>query len=175
MTIRYQMLALLLVPLSSGVAQQQDTSREPKADSLRARIEERFAARVQEQLGLNNQQTTRLKATSQTFGARRRELRQRERQVREALWNQLQPGVAASGDSVTKLTDAMTELKLRSAQTARDEMKELATFLSPVQRARLYLMREQFHDRVKRAHGHRGTGRRYRDHERHRDHVRSWM
>jgi hypothetical protein len=133
------------------------------------------AARVQEQLGLNNQQTTRLKATSQTFGTRRRELRQREHQVREALWNQLQPGVAANADSVNKLTETMTELKLRSAQTARDEMKELATFLSPVQRARLLLMREQFHERVKRAHGHRGMGRRYRDHERHREHDRSWM
>jgi hypothetical protein len=167
MATRYLIFALLLVPLSSGMAQQQDTAREREADSLRARIEERFAARVQEKLGLNDQQTTRLKAASRTFGARRRELRQREHSVREALWNQLQPGVAANADSVNKLTDAIIELKLMSAQATQDEMKELSSFLTPVQRARLFMMREQFYDRVKKAHWRHGMGRRHRD--------RSWM
>jgi hypothetical protein len=156
-------LALLLLPLASLAAQRADTAGSGRADSLRHRIEERFAARVQQELGLTNEQATKLRATSATYGARRREVRDRERQIKQALWQQLQPGVAANNDSVSRLTDAMIELKLTSAQAARDEMKELSRYLNPVQRARLYVMREQLYHRVKKAHGHHGMGRRAKD------------
>lgn len=162
-------LAFVLVPFAFSVAQGRGDSTAPHvADSLRHRIEERFASRVQEQLGLTDQQTAKLRATSQTFGTRRRELMNRERALRDALSSQLRPGVAANQDSVTKLTDAMISLKLTSAQAARDEMQELSKYLTPVQRARLFMMREHFYHRVKEAHGHRGMGR-----QRARD--RSWM
>jgi protein CpxP len=159
-------LVLMLAPLASTVAQ--DSAGPRRADSLRHQIEERFASRVQEQLGLTNEQTAKLRSTSQKFGVRRRELQTRERRVREALSGQLQPGVAANQDSVAKLTDAMIELKLASVQNSRDEMRELSKYLTPVQRARLFVMRERFDRHVKEAHGHRGMGR-----HRHRD--RSWM
>jgi hypothetical protein len=160
-------LALLCIPLVPALAQRADSMEPRRADSLRQRIEERFASRVQEQLGLTNEQTAKLRATSQAFGTRRRDLRDRERSLRDALGAQLRPGVAANQDSVAKLTDAMIELRLASAQAARDEMKEMSKYLNPVQRARLYVMRERFYHRVKEAHEHRGMGRR--------QHDRSWM
>jgi Spy/CpxP family protein refolding chaperone len=160
-------LALLLVPLSPALAQRADSTDPRRADSLRHRIEQRFGSRVQEQLGLTNEQTTKLRATRQTYGTRRRELREREHRLREALSSQLQPGVAANQDSVAKLTDAMIELKLASAQAAREEMRELSQYLNPVQRARLFVMQERFHHRLKEARDHRKMGRRYKD--------RSWM
>jgi LTXXQ motif family protein len=159
-------LALLLTPFVPLAAQGTDSAA-GRSDSLRHRIEERFADRVQKELGLSNEQASRLRATSATYGARRRELRDQERRIKQALWQQLQPGVAANNDSVSRLTDAMIQLKLTSAQAARDEMNELSRYLNPVQRARLYLMREQLYHRVKKAHGHRGMGRRHRD--------KSWM
>ncbi|HEX2251387.1 MAG TPA: Spy/CpxP family protein refolding chaperone [Gemmatimonadales bacterium] len=168
MRFRYLLaFSVLFAPLSPLAAQGQDSERDRRADSLRDRIEERFAARVQEQLGLNNDQAARLRATSETFGKRRRELRERAQQLREALRQQLQPGVAANPDSVTKLTDALVDLKLTSAQAARDEMREYAKYLTPVQRARLLVMRERMYHHVKGAHGHGGRERRHRD--------RSWM
>lgn len=160
-------LTILFAPLSTLVAQGQARERDQRADSLRDRIEERFAIRVQEQLGLTNDQAAKLRVTSQTYGKRRRELRERAHQLREALSQQLQPGVAANADSVTRLTDALVELKLTSAQAAREEMREYAKYLTPVQRARLLVMRERMFHHVKGAHGHRGMGRRHRD--------RSWM
>ena len=159
-------LALLLTPFVSLAAQRFDSAG-GRADSLRHRIEERFTVRVQQELGLTNEQATKLRATSATYGARRRELRDQERRIKQALWQQLQPGVAANNDSVSKLTDAMIQLKLTSAQAARDEMNELSRYLNPVQRARLYLMREQLYHRVKKAHGHGRRGHREKD--------RSWM
>jgi LTXXQ motif family protein len=159
-------LVLLLIPLSPALAQRADSMEPRRADSLRQRIEERFASRVQEQLGLTNEQTTKLRATSQTYGARRRDMRDREQKLRQALADQLRPGVAANQDSVSKLTDAMIELRLASAQTARDEMKDMSKYLNPVQRARLYVMRERFSHRVKEAHEQRGMGRRHQDRSR---------
>jgi hypothetical protein len=156
-------IALLLTPVGSLTAQRSDSAGEHRADSLRHRIEERFAERVQRELGLTGDQATKLRATSATYGARRRELRDQERRIKQALWQQLQPGVAANNDSVSKLTDALIQLKLTSAQAARDEMKEFSRYLNPVQRARLYVMREQLYHRVKKAHGHRGMGRREKD------------
>ena len=144
---------LVLMPLHSAGAQQADTTEPRRADSLRQRIEERFASRVQSELGLNNEQTAKLKATSEAYSGRRRELRDKAVRVREGLTKQLQPGVAANQDSVAKLTDAMIDLKVASAQLTRDEMKDVSKYLTPVQRARLLVMRERLMERV-REHGH---------------------
>jgi hypothetical protein len=148
-------VALVLVPLYPAAAQRSDSGG-PMADSVRHRIEERFASKAQQELGLTNDQTAKLRATSEQFGARRREMHMRQRQLREALRAQLQPGVAAKSDSVAKLTDAMVDLRLASAQSTREEMKELAKFLNPVQRARLFVMRERLRDQVKQAQEHGG-------------------
>ena len=169
---RRVLLSLLLAatPLYSAAAQRADSAA--KTDSLRHRIEERFASRVQEQLGLTNEQTAKLRATSQQFGARRRELHTRHRQLREALSAQLRPGVAANQDSVAKLTDAMIDLRVASAQAGRDEMREVAKYLTPVQRARFFVMRDRLYHHMKEAREHRGRwggseGRdRWKDHER---------
>ncbi len=147
-------MVLLLLPFGLASAQRADTTA-AKADSLRHQIEERFASKAQEKLGLTNDQTAKLRATSQQFGTRRRELRARSHGLREALASQLKPGVAANQDSVAKLTDAMIELRIAEAQVARDEIKEQSRYLNPVQRAQLYVMRERFAHRVKEVHGHR--------------------
>ena len=161
--MRYLATAMfLLASVTPAWAQRSDSTGSQRSDSLRHRIEERFSARVQERLGLTDDQTAKLKASSQTYGTRRRELRDREQRIRDGLRSQLQPGVAANRDSVTRLTDALIELKLQAAQSAREEMKELSTYLNPVQRARLYLMREQLYHRVKAAHGDHWRGRRER-------------
>ncbi len=148
-------LVLMLSPLGLAYAQRADSSS-ARADSLRHRIEERFAARAQEKLKLTDDQTAKLRATSQQFGVRRAELRSREEQLRKALANQLQPGVAANQDSVAKLTDAMIGLRSARAQLSRDEIKEQSRYLNAVQRAQLYMMRERFAHRVREVHGHRG-------------------
>jgi hypothetical protein len=146
---------LALTPFGVAGAQRADTAS-GRRDSLRHRIEERFAARAQTELSLTNDQTAKLRATSQQFGARRGELRTRSKQLREALAAQLRPGIAANQDSVAKLTDAMIELRAAEAQISRDEVKEQSKYLNPVQRARLYVMRERFAHRVKEVHGRRG-------------------
>jgi hypothetical protein len=148
-------MALVVVPLHPVLGQQRDTTG-ATSDSLRQRIEERFAFRVQRELGLTNEQTAKLRATSQQFGARHRELRNKHRQLDDALSAQLRPGVAANQDSVAKLTDALIDLRIAAAQLTRDEMRDASKYLNPVQRARLFTMRERFQHRVNEVREHRG-------------------
>jgi hypothetical protein len=76
--------------------------------------------------------------------------------LRDALEAQLRPGVAADRDSVARLTDALVEMRGAYAQTFRDEHRDVSRFLDPVQRARLYMMRERL---MRRAHEVRGERR----------------
>ena len=167
----YLWAALLLVPLSAAGGQRPD-SASARADSLRQRIEERFASRVQERLGLTNDQAAKLRVTSREFNAKRREFSTRERTIRDAMAAQLQPGTAATQDSVAKLTDALIQLRIAEAQAARDEVKEQSKYLNAVQRARLYTMRERFAHRIREVHGHR---RWHRDTDRGKERGKPWL
>jgi Spy/CpxP family protein refolding chaperone len=153
-------LAFAAGGLGSVSAQDPDTTR-PRAQELRERIEERFSQRVQEQLGLTDEQTTKLRATSREYGDRRRALEARERDLRVALTGQLRPGVAANQDSVARLTKSLVDLRVDYAKTWRDEMSDLS-YLTPVQRAQLYVMRDRLLQRVQEIRDERGGWRRRR-------------
>ena len=153
------MLALGAAPASS----QQSDSAPPRREELRRRLDERFSTRVREELGLTDQQGTRLRETATTFAGRRRELEDRERVLRSALESQLRPGIAADRDSVARLTDALVDMRTAYAQSFRDEHREISKFLDPVQRAQLYMMRERLMRRVHEVRGER-FGHDRRDH-----------
>lgn len=140
-------LAALVTLAAAPVRAQHDTAR-PGREEMRRRLDEHFNTRVREEIGLNDQQAARLKETANTYGGRRRELETRERELRSALEGQLRPGIAANRDSVARLTDNLVELRSAYAQTFRDEHREISKYLDPVQRARLYMMRERLMRRV---------------------------
>ena len=143
-------LAALVLVAPSLAAQGLDEDG-PRADELRQRIEERFAARVQEDLGLNDEQSAKMQVTLRSFFAKRRDLEVDDRRFREALAGQLRPGVAANQDSVARLTEALLDLKIKYAQSYREEMKEMSAYLNPVQRAQFLILRERLLERVRQA------------------------
>jgi hypothetical protein len=116
---------------------------------MRDRIQETFLARAKEEMGLNEEQLTKLRAAEQRVAARRRSLEQEMRRLNGVLADQLRPGIAAKEDVVTKSLDSLGTLRVSYAQTFREEQRELATFLTPVQRAQFYRMRERMVDRVR--------------------------
>jgi hypothetical protein len=83
------------------------------------------------------------------------------RRLRDAMSGQLRPGVAANKDSVAKLTDAMLDLKVRYAQSFKDEIKEMSGYLDPLQRAQFMVLRERLIERVREVREQRddSTGR----------------
>jgi hypothetical protein len=72
-----------------------------------------------------------------------------ERKLRQALAAELRPGVAANKDNVARLTDQLLDNKVRYVESYRAEVRELSTFLDPVQRAQFLILRERLLDRVR--------------------------
>jgi hypothetical protein len=143
-------LALSLV-LAPGVAAQQPAPARPDtadAERLRARIEERFAQHVQQELRLTADQATKLRASQERFGTQRRALMRQQLERRRALEDQMQPGVAANADSVRKLMDGFQAGRAQMLKIEQDEDRELGGYLTPVQRARYQMMRQRLLERV---------------------------
>ena len=140
-------LTLLMALAATPLHSQEPGAGRPRLEELRRRVRERFAERVQQDLNLTSDQMRQLRGTVGKFGARRREMESRQRTLREALAGQLRPGLGATPDSVARLTDELMGLRVRYAETFREEQAELARFLDPVQRARILVLRERLLER----------------------------
>jgi hypothetical protein len=151
-----QSAALVLTLTAAPAAGQDSTGPAGRRDRLRQLIEERFTERAREELKLTDEQTSKLRETNRKFGGKRRELEARQMAIRDAMSDQLRPGVAANRDSLSKLTDAVTEIRVQYAQTFRDELRETSRYLDPVQRAQLLTMRERLLKRVREIRSERG-------------------
>jgi len=148
MRILRAVLAAALIS-APGLAVAQEPEVDPvRAERLRRSVESRFALQVKEQLGLTEDQSTRMRAVMLAIAGKRRDLERRERELRQALGRQLRPGVAADADSVGRLVDALTEQRVAFAQTFRDEMREVTPILTPVQRGQYIFLRDRLLQRV---------------------------
>jgi hypothetical protein len=122
--------------------------RGPRSQQLRAQIEQRFGQRVQTELGLTDQQMDRVRTAERNSRDRHQALNDREQDLRRAVGQQLKPGVAANADSLSRLLEAIAANHVSRAQEEQQEMRDLAQFLTPVQRARLLIMRQALMQRV---------------------------
>ncbi|HEU5357641.1 MAG TPA: hypothetical protein VFU45_00875 [Gemmatimonadales bacterium] len=118
---------------------------------LQRRIENIFLARVTEELGLTEAQAAQLRGTAERMFARRRALEAESRRLNQLLAGQLRPGVAADPDSVRHLTDSLLTLRVTYARLYQDEVAEMGRYLSPVQCAQYYLLRERLLQRIQQA------------------------
>jgi len=141
------LLACCLLGAVPAVAQVVEDSE--RTGILRQRIEERFTARVQEDLGLSDQQAEKLRRVASGYFDQRRRLEADERRIRTALAGELRPGVAAKPANVSRLTDELLDVKVRYVESYRAESRELGSFLDPVQRAQYFMLRERLLDRVR--------------------------
>ena len=145
--IRWYLVLALCAAATPAQAQEPGPER-PRLEELRRRFQERLGGRIQQQLALTDPQMSRLRATVREYGGRRRQMEAHQRQLRQGLVAQLRPGVAADRDSVARMLDALTSLRVRYAETYRAEQAEMAEYLDPVQRARLTALRDRLLQRV---------------------------
>ena len=150
--MRFPILAVVAILALAAPLQAQDSVADlPRAERLRQLIQERFSARVQEELGLTDQQADRMRDVVGSYFLKRRNFDIDERRLRQGLAGELRPGVAANKDNVDRYTDQLLDLKIRYAQSYKDEIRELSLFLDPVQRAQFLLLREKLLDKVREA------------------------
>ena len=147
-TLWGMVLAVALAGLAAPLHAQEPGPTRPRLEELRRRVRERVAQRIRQDLNLTPDQMQQLRATVGTYAGRRRDLEARQRSLREALGGQLRPGLAATPDSVARLTDELMDVRVRYAESFRDEQRELSRYLDPVQRAKLMLLRDRLTNRV---------------------------
>jgi len=161
--MRKYILLSLAVLLAPPLAAQRDSARTPgdtaEAGRLRQEIERRWNERVQQDLNLSSDQATKLRATQERFGNRRRDVMQQQLERRRALANQMQPGVQGDSVAVRKLLDGMQTGRAEMLKIEQDQDREMAGYLTPVQRARYQQMRERFIQRIGEMRMERREGR----------------
>src|SRR5438093_4680011 len=160
---RHVVLSLAILLALSFAAQQRDTVAQrgdtAEAGRLRAQIEDKFRGRVQEELKLTPDQVTKLRATQERYNGRRRTVMEQQLERRRALEDQMQPGIAANSDSVRKLMDGIQTGRAEMLKIEQDQDREMAGYLSPVQRARYQQMRERLMQRIGELRTERREGR----------------
>ena len=133
-------LLVLLVPLAAPLRAQ---NQAPPREALLRQVTERFLDNYRQQAGLTPEQNQKFRVLAQRSFEQRRERQQREQELWRALGGQMRPGVAASPDSVTRLLDAIVAARAATVDQLRADQREYAAFLSPVQRAQLFLAFER--------------------------------
>ncbi len=118
-----------------------------RAQMLRAQVEERFGRMVQTDLQISDGEMQRIRQAMRANQDRRIAIMRREQDLRLAIGRQMQPGVGADNDSLSRMLDATSHLRLERAQSDDQFVRELA-FLPPVKRARLMFMMQRFEQRV---------------------------
>ncbi len=146
-TLGWLIMAALVVAARPVLAQD-DADDSPQATQMRQQIETRFGQQIQATMGLTDEQAVKLRATFNKYGPPRRALEGEERAIKRALQGQLRPGIAANSDSVARLVDHLLANKVTYAQSFVDEDREMAKFLTPVQRAQFQVMRERLMARI---------------------------
>jgi Spy/CpxP family protein refolding chaperone len=144
-------MALAFAATSVADAQNAPPRNAPPADgrqrdSLESQVRVRMMRMLRQQLSLNEEQVRQLAATNRRFEGQRRQMFEQERRVRFDLRRALGDG----GDTtkVAGLLDSMLTLQRERVVMMEAEQRELATFLTPVQRARLVGLEEQIRRRM---------------------------
>jgi len=114
---------------------------------LEQRLRERTGQMVQRRLELTDDQMKKLQSANQQFEKRRGDLIAREREVRRGLRAQM---LAEKPDQnrVSQLLDQTMQLERQRLDLVQSEQRELARFLTPVQRAKLFAIQTELRRRT---------------------------
>jgi hypothetical protein len=136
-----------IMALAPMEARGQDTKQAPQRTRLEGEIRRTFARAVRERVGLSEDQMRRLAPLTEKHERNRRALQQEERGARVALQTQLR-AEAPDTAAVTRLLDTLLDVQRRRFQMIEAEHRELATVMTPVQRARYLGLQEQVRRRL---------------------------
>jgi protein CpxP len=149
---RHSIFALLVaaVPVAAS-AQVSGSPREARGnradDPRRAELEKRFQQRVEtmlrQRLQLTDDQATKLRDVASRAETSRRALRHDEMQARKQMRDELLAGDNANNVKVAELLEEMPRLERRRIELMEQEQRDLAKFLSPVQRARYFALQDE--------------------------------
>jgi protein CpxP len=142
-------LGLVLGLASTAMAQDGPPPPPPgDRDSLELQVRRRMTEVLRTQVGLRDDQMARLAATNRRFERQRIALFAQEREVRMSLRQEIESGDTTRSAQVSALLDRMLALQRQRLELVEAEQRELATFMTPIQRARYFGIEEQIRRRV---------------------------
>lgn len=128
-------------------------------NSGRPELEQQFRARLaklaQARLGLTDAQMTQLIQSNSRFAPQLTQLGAQERETRQQLRFEL-TSQQPNQQHVSDLLDASVRLQKQRIAVVEAEQKDLARFMTPVQRARYFALQQQFRRRAQELAGKRG-------------------
>jgi Spy/CpxP family protein refolding chaperone len=157
MTFRGLAMATLLLSLATeGIEAQGMRRRErlaqPNNPQQRQQLEQQLrtgvARVVKQRLELTDDQMMKLRRSNAQFEPRRRSLNQEERQHRRELRSQILAGPTADQTRIGAAVDDLLQLQRRRIDLQIEEQRQLAEFMTPMQRARYLALQEQLRRRV---------------------------
>ena len=123
----------------------------PGKGADRAQLEQRFreqaAQLIQQRLSLTDKQMGQLQQSNQKFGPQLVQLATQERGTRQQLRAEMQ-SASPNQSHVSDLLDASLRLQRQRLSIVEAEQKDLAGFLTPVQRAGYLALQAQFRNRA---------------------------
>lgn len=129
--------------------------QQPPADTpagrrqrLEQQIRQGFWRVAKRRIGFSDAQMTQLERTSQRFDVQRRQLAQQEKTQRVTLRAQILADTAANQSSIASSLDRLHDVQRQRLDMQAEEQKELATFMSPLQRAKYLALQEQVRKRL---------------------------
>jgi protein CpxP len=144
-------LTTLVVVLSAASANAQG-AQAPTTNANRPALEQQFRERVaklaQNRIGLSDAQMGQLQQSNARFGPELNQVAGQEREVRQQLRLELTSGRDPNQQHVSELLDRSLQLQKQRIAIVESEQKDLARFMTPVQRARYIALQQQFRRRT---------------------------
>ena len=149
--------SLLAVASSSASAQRPDRQQGRPgmpaqagqgAPALERQFRERLADVVRRRLNLNDTQMGQLGTVNDRYERERMQLFRAERQMRQALRAEVLAGDSADQAKVSELLDRALQIQRQRLDIAQREQRDLAAFMTPVQRAMYVAIQDDLRRRL---------------------------
>ena len=118
----------------------------------RAQLEQRFQQMLYQmtrrRVGLTDAQMNQLMPINRRFETQRRSILMEERQTRLALRDAMRDSTQVDQGQINGYLDKLVQLQHRRVDLIEQEQKDLAQFMTPLQRARYTALQEQVRRRV---------------------------
>ena len=123
-----------------------------QAGGNRAQLERQFQQMLfqmtRRRVGLSDAQMNQLVPVNRRFETQRRDLQRQERQTRLALRDAMRDSTQADQSKITGYLDQLVQLQKQRVELFAQEQRDLAEFMTPLQRARYTALQEQVRRRV---------------------------
>ena len=146
-------VVLALVASTSAFAAAQQPGGAPGSQ-----FQARLAQIVQRQLGLTDAQMQQVIAVNKKYEQPRFLLVQQERDIRISIRDEVLRGDQADQARVSRLLDEMMKVQAKRLEILQNEQKDLAAFLTPVQRAKYLGIQEEVRKRLQQMRQRQGQG-----------------